>query len=242
MKPLLYDELASWYRLVDPVKDHLDEAECYQAAFERATLTPPETLLELGAGAGNNAFFLKRRFRCTLTDPSERMRTLSREQNPECEHLAGDMRSLRLDRTFDVVLVHDAVVYMTTEEDLAAAARTAFVHTVPGGVAIVAPDALRETFHETAEVIEGNEGVRSLKCLAWTWDPDPGDTTYTVDYAFLLRDGEGMDAVHDRHVEGLFSTDTWRRILRAAGFDVEIMRRPIGDEEADDIFLCHRRG
>jgi hypothetical protein len=57
---------------------------------------------------------------------------LSRELNPECEHIASDMRTLRLDRTFDAVLVHDAVMYMTTGEQLLAAARTAFVHTRPG--------------------------------------------------------------------------------------------------------------
>jgi hypothetical protein len=38
--------------------------------------------------------------------------------DPECEHLQGDMRELRIDRTFDAVFVHDAIAYMTTEEDL----------------------------------------------------------------------------------------------------------------------------
>ena len=138
--PLLYGELAGWYRLLDPYEDHRDEAASYQAALERGAMPSAATLLELGAGAGNNAFHLKRRFRCTLSDPSEGMRRLSRELNPECEHIAGDMRSLRLDRTFDAVLVHDAVMYMTTEEDLLAAARTAFDHTRPGGAAVFAPD------------------------------------------------------------------------------------------------------
>jgi hypothetical protein len=39
------------------------------------------------------------------------------------------MRTLRLGRAFDVVLVHDAIMYMTTEEELLAAAETAFAHT-----------------------------------------------------------------------------------------------------------------
>ncbi len=33
----------------------------------------------------------------------------SRELNPDCEHVLGDMRTLRLGRTFDAVFVHDAV-------------------------------------------------------------------------------------------------------------------------------------
>ena len=46
------------------------------------------------------------------------MLALSRALNPECEHLAGDMRTLRLGRVFDAVFVHDAVCYMTTRADL----------------------------------------------------------------------------------------------------------------------------
>src|SRR5262245_43953920 len=148
MQPLLYSDLIAWYRLVDPPAEHFEEAGCYQAAFERAASPEPRTLLDLGAGAGHNALYLKRRFRCTLTDVSSEMLALSRELNPECEHVLGDMRTLRLGQSFDVVLVHDAVMYMTTEDDLLAAARTAFTHTRPGGAAVFAPDCFRETFCE----------------------------------------------------------------------------------------------
>jgi hypothetical protein len=54
------------------------------------------------------------------------MRAMSRALNPDCEHLDGDMRSVRLARSFDAVFVHDAVCYMTTESDLRMAIETAF--------------------------------------------------------------------------------------------------------------------
>jgi len=240
MKPLLYSELVDWYRLVDPPADHEDEATSYQVALERAISPAPETLLELGAGGGHNALFLKRRFRCTLTDLSEAMLALSRELNPECEHIHGDMRSLRLGRTFDAVLVHDAVMYMTTEDDLVAVAHTAFVHTRPGGAAVFAPDCVRETFREGTTELSGGEGPRALRGLEWDWDPDPADDTTITEYVFLLRDGTSVRAVHDRHVEGLFSIATWRRALTGAGFQVETVARPLDHESADEVFLCHR--
>jgi trans-aconitate methyltransferase len=238
----LYSDLTSWYRLVDPVADHEDEAASYQQGFERVLGDRPATLLELGAGAGHNAYFLKRRFACTLTDVSPAMQALSLELNPECEHLTGDMRSMRLNRTFDAVFVHDAVMYLTTEEDLAAAIDTAAVHTAPGGVAIYAPDFVREALREMTEVIEGAEGDRAMRCVAWTWDPDPSDSTYVVDYAYLLREGASVAAVHDRHVEGVFPRATWVRLLTEGGFDVEGIRRPFDDDVTDEIFLCRRRG
>jgi trans-aconitate methyltransferase len=240
---LLYTDLTPWYRLIDPLEDHREEAEAYEAAFLRGISGEAGTLLELGSGAGNNAYYLKRRFRCTLADLSAPMLALSREINPDCEHVTGDMRSLRLDRTFDAVFVHDAVVYLTTEADVVAMARTAFAHTRAGGATIVAPDHLRETLRESTEVIEGADGDRALRCLAWTRDPDPLDSTYTVDYACLLREGTRVRAVHDQHVEGLFSERDWHRMLGAAGFAVETINRPIGgvdQGETDNIFLCRK--
>lgn len=240
----MYQELVPWYRLVDPYEDHLDEAMSYRDALARTASPRPRTLLELGAGAGHNAFHLKHRFRCTLTDISEAMQGLSRELNPECEHIAGDMRTLRLDRAFDAVLVHDAVMYMLSEDDLLAAARTAFVHTRPGGAAVFAPDFVRESFHDRTELLCGDDGTRSLRGMEWMWDPDPSDTTVVADFAFLLRDvsqGDAVRAVHDRHVAGLFPAATWERILTDVGYRVDTFERPLDDAGAsDDVYICRR--
>jgi len=240
MAALLYGELVPWYHLIDPAKDHRDEASAYRDALERAAGPGAQTLLELGAGAGNNAKFLKERFRCTLTDISAGMQALSRQANPECEHLLGDMRTLRLARAFDTVLVHDAIMYMTSEAELAAVAKTAFVHTRPGGAALFAPDFVRETFRERTELHKNAELDRTLCCLEWSWDPDPLDDTFVTEFSFLLRERGTMRAVHDRHVEGLFSRASWLRILEHAGYEVECVPRPFDDAMTDEVFLGRR--
>lgn len=240
MPPLLYGPLVPWYRLLDPPADHADEAASYQAALERAVSPPAETLLELGAGGGHNALHLKRRFRCTLADLSPPMLALSRDLNPDCAHVEGDMRTLRLDRTFDAILVHDAVMYMATEEDLLAAIRTSFAHTRPGGAAVFAPDCVRETFRENTDLISGADGRRALRGIEWMWDPNPDDNTYLVEYALLLRDGDEVKAAHDRHLEGLFPRETWRRLLTGVGYHVETFPRPLGEGEFDACFVCRR--
>lgn len=238
---LLYDLLVPWYWLVDPTADHADEAESYRSALLRRATPRPQTLLDLGSGAGNNAFHLKRDFRCTLTDLSESMLGLSRELNPDCEHFQGDMRSLRLDRAFDCVLVHDSVMYMTTEADLRRVAETAFVHTRPGGAAVFAPDCVRETFAEQTNLLEGSEGNRALRGIEWSWDPDPSDCTTRVEYVFVLRDGEDVKTVHDRHLEGLFSLEAWTSILTSVGYAVELTPRALDEDGASDqVFLCRR--
>ena len=101
---LLYGDLVSWYRMFTPPSEYAGEAASYRAAFDSAVTPPPRTLLELGAGAGHNAFHLKQRFQCTLTDLSPEMLARSQGLNPECEHLAGDMRAIRLGRRRDACL------------------------------------------------------------------------------------------------------------------------------------------
>lgn len=238
---VLYDDprYVAWYRWLDPPADHRDEAASYEAALEQAEGFRPETLLELGAGAGHNANHLSRRFRCTLTDISEPMLALSRSLNPSCEHVVGDMRTLRLGRVFDAVLVHDAIMYMCSEQDLRAVADTAFVHLRPGGVAVFAPDVVKDRFEETTNLLEHDEGGRSLRGIEWSWDPDPNDDTTAVEYMLLLREGDEVTSVHDRQTEGLFSKATWRRILEAAGFAVEMTERR-DEGNVDEVFLCRR--
>ncbi|MCB1686471.1 MAG: class I SAM-dependent methyltransferase [Pseudomonadales bacterium] len=240
----MYQDLVPWYRLLDPVVEHEDEVGAYCEALKQVVSPPPRTLLELGAGAGHNGFYLKRDFICTLSDISEPMLALSRELNPECEHITADMRTQRLGREFDAVVIHDAIVYMTTEADLEAAAKTAFEHLRPGGAALISPDCLKETFVELSDLHEGDGADRAFRCAEWMWDPDPDDSTYTVDYAFLLRDASGVRVVHDRHVEGLFKRADWLRILSGVGFQVQAVPRPIDPEDneqgayCEEMFLC----
>ena len=234
---LLYGDLVPWYRLVDPPADHEEEAAGYAAALMRAASPPVETFLELGAGAGHNAFFMKQHFRCTLTDVSADMQALSRELNQDCEHILGDMRTLRLGRTFDAVMIHDAIMYMTTVDDLRAAVTTAFVHTRPGGAALFAPDCLRESFRDRSTLMSADDGARSLRGVEWAWDPDPDDETFLVEYALLLRDGDLVSSVHDRHHEGVFSRRVWTRVLEDAGYNVTYAPRRLEDGTQEEVFV-----
>ena len=133
----MYKELAVWWPLLSPVTEYQEEVAFFLPLLEDVTSRPPVTLLELGSGGGNNAFYMKSAFKSvTLVDLSPEMLEASQQINPDCEHLEGDMRTLRLNRTFDVVFVHDAIDYMTTLDDLKQALQTAFIHCKAGAVPI----------------------------------------------------------------------------------------------------------
>jgi SAM-dependent methyltransferase len=237
----MYSDLAEWFHLLTAPADYAFEAGVFRDAILAASDERPRTLLELGSGGGNNASHLKHAFTCTLTDLSPPMLALSATINPECEHLPGDMRTLRLGRTFDAVLIHDAIVYMLDERDLRAAMETAFVHLRPGGVAVFVPDYVRETFR-TGTDHGGHDGAdgRGMRYLEWVHEPEPSGTTYTADYAYVLRDRDGtIRTVHDRHVASLFPRATWLSLLRDVGFEVRATV-PHAEDQHGDLFVAVR--
>lgn len=215
--PRLYSELSSWWPVLSAPEDYAEEAAFYRKTIVAACSSTPRTLLELGSGGGNNASHLKADFIVTLVDCSPGMLSVSRSLNPECEHIQGDMRNIRLKRLFDSVFIHDAIMYMTTENELRSAIETAFVHCRPGGVCLFAPDCVRETFRPSTKHGGHDLGGRSMRYLEWSWDPDPTDTTYITDFAYLLREDGNVRCEYDRHVCGLFRRSTWLRIITEVG-------------------------
>ena len=171
----------------------------------------------------------------TLSDLSPQMLEISRTINPDCEHIAGDMRTLRLNRLFDIVLIHDAICYMTSLQDLDRAIQTAYAHCNPGGVVLLVPDCVRETFQPTTEH-GGRDGEnRALRYLEWTYDPDDHDSIYTTEFACLLREEPGPPRIeHEQHTCGLFARSEWIGLLQRVGFQAEIVR----DSYERDIFIA----
>jgi SAM-dependent methyltransferase len=232
---ILYDQLADWWPLFSHPDDYAEEA----AAYVRL-LGDVREVLELGSGGGNNASHMKRHFQLTLVEPSPGMREVSRALNPECAHLPGDMRTVRLGRTFDAVFVHDAVCYLLTEEDLRAAMETMAIHLRPGGVALVVPDETVESFvpstdHGGHDAADGR-GVRYLE-----WKLPQGAAQTETHYAILLREASGAtQVVHDRHLHGLFSTETWLRLFDSVGLDAAVAERHLSDGDFP-AFLAKKR-
>lgn len=235
--PKLYTELAGWWQLVSPTEDYADEAAFFKQLFE---VENTETILELGSGGGNVAWFLKRDFELTLTDLSAEILTESKKQNPDIEHVEGDMRSLRLGRTFDGVLIHDAIMYMTSEEDLHATLVTAYEHCKPDGVVVIVPDWVAETFqpHTTHEGTDAGE--RGVRYMEWVWDADPDDTKVNYEFILALKEKDELRTVVDRQTVGVFPRDTWLWLLEDVGFEPRVVEDPSTDGERIEVFLGHK--
>lgn len=241
-----YRQLAPWWPLLSPVAEYEEEA-AFVATFLHSAGIGVRDVLELGSGGGNNAAHLKQHFSLTLVDLSPEMIAVSRALNPQCRHLVGDMRELQLDEQFDAVFVHDAIDYMTTEEDLRAVLATAYEHCRPGGIALFLPDHVGESYSPGTGSggVDGDDG-RSARYHSWAWDPDPADTWTLTTYAFVLRGADGaLDVCHETHRLGLFPRATWLQLLGEAGFEASATEEETEQETGEDrlprtVFIGHR--
>lgn len=223
----LYNDLAHLWPVISPPEGYLEEAGYWREAL-KARLSPGRpTILELGVGGGHLLSHLTSDFQATAVDISEKMLALSQRLNPGVEHHVGDMRTVRLGRTFGAVLVHDAIGYMLNENDLRAVFATAKAHLEPEGVFIVAPDWFRDTFQGTSvqHWIRGKDELE-LTYIEYRHDPDPNDTTIESIFFFILRSDGEVRVEQDRHLTGLFPLETWLKLMGQAGFEVEHVSFP----------------
>jgi SAM-dependent methyltransferase len=218
----LFDELAHLWPLVSQPEEYREEAGHWRQVLREKLGPGRHQILELGVGGGHNLSHLTDEFDATAVDISEKMLAHSIRLNPDVEHHQGDMRSVRLGRTFQAVLIHDAVSCMLTERDLLAAFKTAAEHLRSGGVLIVSPDFYADTFsgpvfdHGTHTI-----GDTELTYFEYTYDPNPRDTTIETVMFYLIREKGRLQIEHDRFVCGLFLLNTWSGLMAEAGFQFE---------------------
>jgi SAM-dependent methyltransferase len=224
----LYSDLAYLWPLVSPPAGDAADAKIVLQVLHRHLAPKPRTrltLLELGCGGGHLLSHLTHRVDATAADLAPAMLALSRKLNPGVEHLAGDMRSLRLGKRFDAVLIHDALNYMLTERDLLRALKTAAAHLRPGGLVVLMPDDVRETFVNHASAADTHvvaEQGLEITSISHVHAAGPKNSRVELSMLFLIRDmrAKTLDVVNDRHTCGLFSSRTWLRLMRTAGLAV----------------------
>lgn len=253
----LYDNLAWLWPLLSPPGDYQDEAKgVHQLICKRLgkpvtnsqgehDITNERTLLELGSGGGHMLLHLQQWYDVTGSDLSAPMLELSASLNPLVTHYQADMRTLRLEETFDVVLIHDALGYMVSRADLAAAIATAHLHLKPDGVLVLLPDEIHETFcdQQTASDSIASPDGKEITLVSHAAfgrdetsfaessddktshdefsDDEPGEneSTYDLTMLFLIREDGNLRIEEDRHRCGLFSKKTWREVLTQCGFE-----------------------
>src|SRR3984893_12555010 len=225
-RSLLYDR-PDLYDLVFPELDQT-RAEMCQEAFKRYLPLPPASLVDIGCGNGRLLASLSPSIpECWGVDLVESNIAYARSRGRAGVFHVGDMRTVRLGRTFDVAAcLGNALSYMLADADLEKAITTFAIHTHPGSLLILDllnarcyldGDGFREHIEgriETPELTADSVAVHSLDRTARrmrrtrTWKiagrPDVvDDAEYRLLYpeetrGILEAGGLGVLAVFDR--------------------------------------------
>lgn len=249
MKPRLYHEFAHLWRLLTPPEDYASEVQIIRSLLEDEAGPPPRCgrrrILELGGGGGHSLSHLSKYFDAETVDWSEPMIQQSRTINPTVGHHVGDMRKVRLGRTFDAVLAYDAIDYLTTRQDLRAAFDTAAAHLDRGGIFIAAPTYVKDTFinHQIAHDQHSDNRIE-LTCVSYVHAAlnGTGDTCELILLLLIREFGDHLRIEEDRHTCGLFDRNTWLELLQDCGFEADerIVNRGCVDEPPFILFVARK--
>ena len=210
-----YNDLAwteDW--LANP-SDYEEEVLICVDLIKRTATEPPRTLLHLGSGAGGHDWIFKRHFTVTGVDISLGMLNKARITHPDIEYLEGDMRTLRLNRQFDAVVIPDSIDYMASLDDLRQAIQTAAAHLKTSGVLLVVAKT-EETFQNNNFAYTGEKDGVHVTLFENNYLNPLLSSTYEATFVYLIRQ-QGELTIHtDRQVLGLFSQATWEKLFNDA--------------------------
>jgi ubiquinone/menaquinone biosynthesis C-methylase UbiE len=239
----LYGDLAwLWPLWGDAAVEYAHYCEHVTGLIRQYAKCPAATLLDIGCGGGKNVLNLKREFNVTGLDVSSAMLAQAQSLNPDCTFAQGDMRTHRFDRTFDAVLMDDAISHMNCRADFEAAFRTANAHLNPGGVLIATPDVTTETFRQnrTTSTLATRNGL-DVVFVENMYDPDPTDERYETTILYLIREQGRLRIETEHWTMGIFSIATWRSVLRETGFEVHEGQYNSGEDNYT-VFACVKVG
>lgn len=230
----MYTEFAHLWLQISSVDEYEEEATAWREALEDLLQPEPDApkprIIEFGTGGGNHLSFFTDSFDATAVDPAPLMLEESKKLNPDVRHIVGDMRTFRIDEKFDAVLIHDAISYMLTEDDLAAAFSTARAHLKSGGALITGPDWIKG-ISDVPNISSKLGEPGRLSYTEYVHDPDPSDTQIELIFTFYIPQEDGSIVVEeDRHNHGLFPLETWLRLMREAGFEAGTRSLKLDDD------------
>lgn len=207
--------------------------------LDRNAKLPPATVLDIGCGTGFKLAHLHHLgYRCTGVDQLESMASYAAHTYPDLDVSVGDIRTLRLGRTFDVITALGWVVENVHSCDEVSAAMATFAaHAEPGTLLVF------DTHNAIGDLAaQGSRSDFAVECPDFT---ATGKATFEVDRRHQIltrhRNWELSDGTRETDVAHfrLFFPMELEHHLNLHGFDVLEMfdNTDMQDSELDGSML-----
>jgi SAM-dependent methyltransferase len=235
-----FDTYAAYYDLLYHDKNYAAEVD-YVDGLIKKSYPQAKTILDLGCGSGNHAFlFTQKGYHVHGIDISQLMidcarakqQVLDNEQS-KTSFSCADLRTVSLDKTFDVVVsLFHVMSYQTSQDDLQKAFATAYKHLAPGGLFIFdcwyGPAVLADQPRVRVKRME-NEQIKIVRIAEPILHPNNNyvDVQFTV---YIHPKGNtAIDQLHETHCMRYLFEPEVRLLYEAAGFDFVAAYEWLGD-------------
>ena len=214
----LYQEWAWLWSEVTPPETYRAEADDLFEIISESLGRKPKSILELGAGGGyllHDLQMVHPTIEITLIDSSPEMLVEAQRRNPNAKTILGDMTTIALNKQFDVVLLHDAVMYLSDRDAVQKTLEVMKRHCSFEGVVLIIPDCCRETFEERVLTAQCHTERASIHLTEWHWDPCEEDDLVSVEFSVLLREknGQKVQSHHETHSMLVLSLGEWMSLF-----------------------------
>lgn len=248
----VFNEYARYYDLFYRDKDYVGETE-YVHKLIQAQCQGAKTILNLGCGSGRHDRCLAERgYTVTGVDLSEDMLAAARDAatgNEALEYVQGDVQTVRLGKTFDVVIsLFHVMSYQTTNAELTAAFATAHSHLNPGDIFIFdcwyGPGVLTDRpAVRVKELEDENIGVTRIAQPVM----HPNENVVDVNYHIFIRDkaSDSVREVRETHRMRYLFLPEVQQMLATSGFDLDVSEEwltagSLGSVSWNAVFVCRK--
>lgn len=225
----IFNAYSDYYDLLYSDKDYESEVVYIHQLLKKYNKNA-KSILNLGCGTGNHDFFLiEHGYQVTGVDYSginiakanAKLSKLTLKES-QLSFIKGDIRNIRLNRTFDVVLaLFHVMSYQITNEDVKAVFSTAKTHLNKNGILIFdcwyGPAVLTDRPSVRLKQIE-NEQV-SIRRFA---EPEifPNENTVNVNYSVIIKDKSNnkISEIYESHMMRYFFNPEIQEIIKQERF------------------------